>query len=164
MSKMNLMRVLKTGALVSALSLGAVAAQAQPPMGHGMPHHGGPGGHHAEHMLDLVDASDAQRAQIKQIMKSAADELKPQRESLRQLHQQGRKLLAAPSIDAAAVEAVRQQAQALHEQVSKRMSQALIASANVLTPEQRVKLAERMAKREARRAEHGKDHGPRRGQ
>jgi Spy/CpxP family protein refolding chaperone len=156
-------RVLAAATLLAGLSLGAV--QAMPGGGMG-PHHGGPGfggGPRAEHMLDLVDASEAQRSQIHQIMKSAAEELKPQHESLRQLQQQSRKLLAAPSVDAAAVEANRQQAQVLHEQLSKRMSQALVAAANVLTPEQRAKLAERMAQREARMAERAKEHQQRHG-
>ncbi|QPF74394.1 Spy/CpxP family protein refolding chaperone [Roseateles sp. DAIF2] len=158
MSTMKLMhQVAKAAALAAALGFGA--AQALPG---GMHRAGGPG-HHAEQMLDLVDASDAQRSQIRQIMKSAAEELKPQRQSLHELHKQGRSLLAAPSVDAAAVESVRQQSQALHEQVSKRMSQALVAAANVLTPEQRAKLAERMAKREARMAERMKEHRQPRG-
>lgn len=161
MSKLNLMASCKAAALAALLALGGVAALAQP-MGH---HHrpGGPGmmmgGPGYEHLLESVDASEAQRSQIRQIMKSAMDELKPQRDSMRKLHEQGQALLSAPTVDANAVEALRQQAQAVHEVVSKRMSQALVAAANVLTPEQRAKLAERMAKRRARMAEHQKEHG-----
>ena len=153
MSKFNSKSLLTLSALAAVLSLGALSAQAK--VGG---HHGGHGmmggGHRVEHMLEQVDASDAQRSEVKQIMRSAAADLKPQREALRKLHAQGQSLLTAPSIDAAAVEAQRQQAQALHDQISKRMSQALVAAANVLTPEQRGKLAERMAKRQARMAEH----------
>lgn len=158
MSKLNVMATCKTAALAALLALGAATAQAQP-MGR---HHGAPGmmaGPGFEHMLELVDASDTQRSQIKQIMKSAMDDLKSQRESMRKLHEQGQALLTAPTVDANAVESLRQQSQAVHEVVSKRMSQALVAAANVLTPEQRAKLAERMAKRKARMAERVKDHG-----
>lgn len=161
MSKLNVMASCKGAALAALLALGAVAALAQP-MGHHRP--GGPGmmgGPGYEHMLELVDASDAQRAQIKQIMKAAMDELKPQRETLRRLHEQGQALLTAPTVDASAVETLRQQTQAAQEVVSKRMSQALVAAANVLTPEQRAKLADRMAKRRARMAEHLKEHAGR---
>ena len=69
------------------------------------------------------------------------------------LRQQALTLFAAPTIDAAAIEALRVQMQAQHEQVSKRMSQAMVDSARVLTPEQRAKFAERMKKRQARMAE-----------
>lgn len=41
---------------------------------------------------------------------------------------------------------------ALHETASKRMSQASIDAARVLTPEQRAKIAEIMKKRQARMA------------
>lgn len=168
MSKLNpIKQVLQAAALTALLSLGV--AQAMP--GHHAHGAGGPGwggGRHAEHMLELVDASEAQRSQIHEIMKKAGEDLKPQRQALRELHRSGRALLAAPSIDAAALEAQRRQGLALHEQISKRMSEALIAAANVLTPEQRAKLGERMAKREARQAErmkqHGAHHGGHRGQ
>jgi periplasmic protein CpxP/Spy len=152
MSKLNTLSLMKTSALAALLCLGALSAQARPG-----PHMGGSGmagGPPIEHLLESVDASDAQRSQIKQIMKSAREDLKPQHEALQRLRNEGQALLAAPSIDAAAVESLRQQAQIQHEAVSKRMSQALVAAANVLTPEQRAKLAERMAKRKARMAEH----------
>jgi len=166
MSKLNpIKQVLRAAALTALLGLGA--AQAMPGHhGHGPGGHGMQGGRHGERLLDLADASEAQRGQIRQIMKTAAEELRPQREALRQLHQSGRSLLAAPSIDAAAVEAQRQQGLALHEQISKRMSEAMVAAAHVLTPEQRAKIADRMAKREARKAERMKQRpaaGERRG-
>lgn len=159
MSKLNLTRVLKAGAIASVFALSGLAAQAQGPGG---PHGRGPGGPgmlggHVEQMLDAVDASDAQRAQVKQIMQAARTDLKGQMESGRKLHEQGLTLLSAPVIDAAAIEQLRQQGQAQHEIASKRMSQALIDAARVLTPEQRAKFAEKMKKREARRAEHAKD-------
>ena len=118
-------------------------------------------GRSMEHMLDGVDASDAQRAQVKQIVQAAMNDLKPQRESGRKLHLQMMDLLSAPSIDAGAVEHVRQQVQAQQDASSKRMSQAMVDAARVLTPEQRAKLAERMKKMQARMAEHrgGKSGG-----
>ncbi|MCU7369823.1 Spy/CpxP family protein refolding chaperone [Paucibacter sp. O1-1] len=151
MSKFNPKSLLTLSALAAVLSLGALSAQAG---GHHDRHGMMGGGPRVERMLELVDASEAQRSEVKQIMRSAAADLKPQHEALRKLRAQGQALLTAPSIDAAAVESQRQQAQALHDQISKRMSQALVAAANVLTPEQRGKLAERMAKRQARMAEH----------
>jgi periplasmic protein CpxP/Spy len=107
-----------------------------------------------EHMLKSVNATDAQKTQIRAIAAAAAKDLQPQREQGRKLHEQGAKLLAAPTIDAAAVESVRQQGQALREQGSRRITQSLIDIANVLTPEQRVQLADLHAKRMAKMRDH----------
>jgi Spy/CpxP family protein refolding chaperone len=154
-SKLNLIQVLKTGAIASALAFSGLAAQAQGHPGHdGFRGHEGAGMMIGEHMLDAADATDAQRAQIKTIMEAARADLKNQREAGRKLHEQALALFAAPNIDAAAIEALRVQGQQLKEQASKRMSQAMIEAARVLTPEQRAKLAEKMKKRQARMAEH----------
>jgi protein CpxP len=164
MSKLNVMSVLKTGAIASVLALSGLAAQAAMPDHPGGPHGGPRGGHGGPdmmmlsgHALDMVDATDAQRAQIKTIMQSAFADLKGQRDAGRKLHEQAAALFAATNIDAAAIEALRVQGQQLREQASKRMSQAMIEAARVLTPEQRTKLAEKMKARQARMAEHMKD-------
>ena len=158
--------------LASLLSLSAAYAMAQGPMGGpggpgGPGEHGGRGGSemmmgggHMAHMLDEAGASEAQRAQIKQIMGAAQADLKAQRDAGRKLHEQGMALFTAPVIDAAAIEAHRQQMLAQHDQMSKRISQAMVEAAKVLTPEQRAKLAEKMKKMHAQRADHGKGRGP----
>ena len=155
MSKLNLMKLLKTGAVLSVLALSGLTAMAQ---GHGGMRggQGGPEmmmGGRIEHLLEAVDATDAQRAQIKQIMQAARTDMKAQHQAGNKMRQQGLALFAAPNIDAAAVEALRVQMQAQHEAVSKRMSQTMVEVARVLTPEQRAKFAERMKKRQARMAE-----------
>lgn len=153
-------RSIKTLGLATVLSLAALGAQAQPHGPHGRgpggPGPGGPGmfaGPFSGHVLEGVDATDAQRDQIRKIMEQARNDLKGQRETLHKLHQQGQALFAAPTIDAAAIETLRQQTAAQHDIASKRMSQALVEAARVLTPEQRAKIAERQKKREARMAE-----------
>jgi protein CpxP len=112
---------------------------------------GGPGmmmgGRGVDHMLDGLNASDAQRAQIKQIMQAAAADLKAQRESGRALRERSMQIFAAPNVDAAAAESVRQQMLQQHDQASKRMLQAMLDASKVLTPEQRTKLGERMKQR-----------------
>lgn len=153
------MSKLKNAAL--ALLMAGSLAQAQGHGSHGGMMMGGPGmmGGHAEHMLDAVDASDAQRAQIKQIMDAARADLKATHDSARALRTQSLALFAAANVDAVSIEALRQQQQALHETISKRMSQAFIDAARLLTPEQRAKLAERMKKQQARMAERMKARG-----
>lgn len=100
-----------------------------------------------DRMLKGVDATEAQRAQIRQIAQAAARDVRSQAEAGRALHEKARALFTAPTVDEAAVESLRQQMAAHHDAVSKRMSQAMVEAAKVLTPEQRQKLAERFEKR-----------------
>jgi len=153
-------RLMAVGVLAAAAVM-APFAQAQmhrPDMGGG--HHGGPGmmmfggsperiGRAVDHMLDGLNATDAQRTQIKQIATTAAADLKAQRASARDLHEKSMQLFAAPTVDAAAAEALRQQMLAQHDQASKRVLQAMLDASKVLTPEQRAKLGERMKQRRA---------------
>jgi Spy/CpxP family protein refolding chaperone len=106
-------------------------------------------GRRIDHMLDGLNASDAQRAQIKQIAEAAANDLRGQREQRRALRERSAEIFAAPNVDAAAAEQVRQQMLALHDAQSRRMTAAMIEAARVLTPEQRAKLGERMKARSA---------------
>jgi Spy/CpxP family protein refolding chaperone len=101
-------------------------------------------------MLDSVSATDAQRAQIRQIMEAARTDLKPSHESAKQLHQQTEALFAQAAVDANAAESLRQQGLVLHDQMSRRMTQAMLDVARVLTPEQRARIGERMRDRQAR--------------
>jgi len=121
-------------------------------MGGGMMFRGSPEhmGRMIDHMLDGLNASDAQRSQIKQIAASAAADLKTQGEAGRALRQRAMQAFTAPTVDAAAVEQVRQQMLQQHDQMSRRMTQAMLDVARVLTPEQRTRLGERMRDRQAR--------------
>ncbi len=105
-------------------------------------------GRHAERLLDSVGASAEQKAQIRQIGAAARADVKAQREAAGPLREQARTLMTQPNIDANAVEAVRQQMLAQHDQTSRRMTQALVDVARVLTPDQRQALADRMAQRQ----------------
>lgn len=148
-------------ALLAALS-GALLtpAQAQPAgaagrpggMGADGPHHAmahrmGPGRAGApmlsERLLDSLGASADQKARIKDIMGRARDDSRSQRQADKALHEQMMALMAAPQVDAAAAEGLRQQLQARHDSASKRHLQAMLDASAVLTPEQRQKLAER---------------------
>ncbi|MEO8122609.1 MAG: Spy/CpxP family protein refolding chaperone [Burkholderiales bacterium] len=127
--------------------------------GAGMMSGGGPGmmggsARMTDRMLDGLDATDAQRTQIRQITQAAAAEMKTQFEAGRALREQGLAIFSAPTIDAAAAESLRQQMLAQHDQMSKRMTETMVAVANVLTPEQRAKFAERMKTRSDERRDH----------
>ncbi len=107
-------------------------------------------GRMVDHMLDGLGASDAQRSQIKQIAGAAAADLKAQAEAGRALRQRAMQAFTAPDIDAAAVEQLRQQMVQQQDQISRRITQAMLDAARVLTPEQRARLGERIRDRQAR--------------
>jgi len=94
-----------------------------------------------------IDATAEQKSRITAIMKGAANDLASLRGQGRELRRKSMQLLAAATIDRAQLEALRVQQMQLHETVSRRMLQALTHSAEVLTPEQRAKLAERRLRR-----------------
>ena len=155
-------RVVLLSMLVAVSATVAMSAWAQP-MGQGHGHGGGMvfGGspervaRGVDHLLDGLNATDAQRTQIKQIAQAAATDLAAQRQSTRALRDKGRDIFAAPVVDAAAAESVRQQLVVKHDESSRRTLQALLDVSRVLTPEQRAKMAERMKQRSDRRQERG---------
>ena len=156
-------------ALAGAFATGVQAAPGGPGgpgmMGPGMMGHGpmgGPGGHGGHggygygggmfegmmtRLLDRVNATPQQRTQIQQIMQTQANEMRAQREAGRALRQEAMTLFAQPTVDAAAVEALRQKQLALHDEASKRMTTAMLEISRVLTPEQRKQMADYMTQR-----------------
>ena len=141
------------GLTTAAHAQGAMhgASHASAMHGHGDMHarharmHGGDGPgmemRMAERMLDRVQATPEQRAQVRKIMEAARSDLLASREAGRAQREKVAELLARPEIDAAAVEAARQQLMVQHDASSKRMTQALVDAGRVLTPEQREKLS-----------------------
>ena len=126
---------------------------------------GGPGmpmmgGRHGERVLDSVGATAEQKTQLRQIRDGAHADLKPLREAARTLHQQMRALFTQPTVDARAVEALRQQLQANREQASKRMTQAMLDASRVLSPEQRKQMAEQMNQRSEMMQRHQRERQP----
>ncbi len=119
---------------------------AQGPMG-GPGGHGGMFGGMVTRWLDRVNATPEQRTQIEQIMQANAGEMRAQREAGRALREQAMALFAQPTVDANAVEALRQKQLAMHDAASKRMSTAMLEISRVLTPEQRKQMAEYMSQR-----------------
>lgn len=131
------------------------------PMGFG-PH--GPGGWHGmgdadpavaakridamvAYMLAEVDATPEQREKIATVLKGAANDLQASRKQHMQARRQSMALLAAPTIDRAQLEKLRVEQIQLADSTSRRMLQAMMDSAEVLTPDQRAKLAVRWQRR-----------------
>jgi Spy/CpxP family protein refolding chaperone len=98
-------------------------------------------------MLDAAGVTPQQRAQVTEIMTAARTEMQAQRQANRALREQVAQLLAAPQLDASAIEAARQRMLEQHNAMSKRMTKALVDAAAVLTPEQRQKAAAHVSAR-----------------
>ena len=94
-----------------------------------------------------VDATVEQRDRIATIMKAAANDLQASRKLHMQARRQSMQLLTASTIDRAQLEKLRVEQMQLGDSTSRRLLQAMIDSAEVLTPEQRAKVAERWQKR-----------------
>ena len=149
----------RAAAAVLAVAGGLLQPAAAMPPGGPAAHHGamaatgGVGGlvmahpRQLERLFDGIGATAEQRAQIRQIADAARAELRAQREAGAPLHDQAQTLFAQPTVDEAAVEALRRQMLARHDEASKRWMQALLDMSRVLTPEQRQALAERLAQR-----------------
>jgi len=103
-----------------------------------------------KHLYVEIDATEAQKQQLAPIVRQAAQELLPLRDTIRAARRQAIELLTADSIDRAAIERLRSEQLQLAEQGSKRLVQAIADAAEVLTPEQRQRLAERMQHRRRR--------------
>ncbi len=154
-----------TIALVAGLT-GAVAQRAV-----GQPHWHGPGfmgGHFdparvedgadrmVRHLAIEVDATADQQEKLRAIVKGAVKDLLPLHEKAQSARQRGRVLLTQPSVDRAAIESLRVEQVGLADTASKRLAQAVGDAAEVLTPEQRRKIDERMTEwREHRGFWHG---------
>ena len=151
---------------VAAAGVCTSIAQAQPstgPRGGEARHHmhGGAGapfhGRMLERALDSVNASAEQRTRIREIMQAAAADVRQQREASRGLREQAMALFAQPTVDARAVESVRQQMVQQHDQSSRRWTQAMLDASAVLTPDQRKQLAERIKQRRELQQRHSQE-------
>ncbi len=134
--------------LAALIAIGAGAAIAQG-IGKGS---GGFGGHmgmrFAEHrferIMDEIDATDEQQDKIWAIVDRTRAEMRPMGREFRGMREEVATLLSAPTIDKAAVEALRVKRIAEVDEASKKAVAAIVEAAEVLTPEQRAKLAAEM--------------------
>jgi len=161
--KRSFLRRAGLATLVAALATGfGAGAWAQGGPGYGMHGHAGRGfmggpldpaqmdlrvERMAKHMAVEVDATPEQTAKLAEIAKSAAKELRPMRQKVQEARRRGMELLAAPTVDRAAIEKLRSEQIAAADAASRRLSQALADAAEVLTPEQRKRLAEHLQHR-----------------
>ena len=98
-----------------------------------------------KHMAIELDATTDQQVKVANIVKAAVSDLRPLHEKAHATRAQVVTLLTASTIDRSAIERLRAEKIGLAETASKRIAQALADAADVLSPEQRRKLADWMA-------------------
>jgi periplasmic protein CpxP/Spy len=103
-----------------------------------------------KHLYVEIDATEAQQQQLAPVVKAAVRDLLPVRRQIHDARGQAVALLSQPGVDRGALEALRAEQIRLVEQASRRLTGALADVADILTPEQRRTLAERLARRHGR--------------
>ena len=152
--------ILVAGALVcgAAIGAGGLAFAAM------MPEHAGMRDsarlalvqHFTLEALDSAGATATQEAKIHDIIAATFADITQDGDQHEALRKQALDLLRAPSVDAAAIEKLRAGQIAKMDATSKKIASALVDATNQLTPEQRVKLADRFEDM----AQHGPWGGP----
>ena len=115
-----------------------------------------------KHFYVEIDATEAQKQQLAPMVKAAATDLLPLIGQMRDTRRQALELLAQPSVDRGALEALRADKLRLLEQASRRLTavladegsrrltRAIADVADVLTPAQRKQLAAHIGRRHGR--------------
>lgn len=132
--------------LAMALLTGVATAQARGP------HRGGD--FLGPMMRDMLDLTDAQQTEIKQIYKNGSTSMKSLWSQERDSHEAMMKLITSGSFDAAKAQAIASQESQVHAQLEVAHAQMAAQAYQVLTPEQKTKLNDFLAKREQRMQEH----------
>jgi periplasmic protein CpxP/Spy len=97
-------------------------------------------------ILHRIDATEEQRQQVQAIVQAAVQDLLPMRDQHRQYRQALREALTRPTINRDTLGEIRRAELQLAEAASSRLVEAIADGAEVLTPEQRARLAELAAR------------------
>lgn len=150
-----LVAVVSHATLASAQTAPASVPQAAAPDGPWMHR-----GHGIQRLLAEAGVTPAQREQLRALRKKAWEQSRPEVQQMHALMRQRMQLLAAPTIDRAALDALRDKQMALADQLSRQRTQMEYEMAQILTPEQRAKLYALMQQRmERMRRQHGMHPG-----
>jgi len=125
---------------------GLTASQLQAQGGGGAGRGDGPHGDRAERLIETLDLSNDQVAQIRTIREGDREEMQTLHDNLRTEREALHDLMAGTATDAE-LRAQHAEIQTLHREVADQRFENMLAIRNVLTPEQRTALAERMEQR-----------------
>jgi Spy/CpxP family protein refolding chaperone len=153
----------RTGWIVAAvIAAGLTGAAATSAFSHGMGF--GPGGWHGRfmggpldpkqiedradrmvrHLAIEIDATNEQQEKLRNVVKGAVKDILPMREKAQAARARARELLTQDKIDRAEIEKFRNEQATLADAFSKRVAQAIGDAAEILSPEQRRKIADRL--------------------
>ena len=96
------------------------------------------------HVAIEIDATSDQQDKLRALVKGAVKDLVPMRDRAQAARAKARELLTKQTIDRAEIERFRTEQVALADAFSKRVAQAIGDAAEILTPEQRRKLSDRL--------------------
>ncbi|MEI8152916.1 MAG: periplasmic heavy metal sensor [Hyphomicrobiales bacterium] len=96
------------------------------------------------HMAIELEATDSQQEKLRAVAKAAVKDLLPMREKAQEARLKARELLTQSTVDRAQIERFRTEQIALADTFTKRVTQAVTDAAEILTPEQRRKLNDRL--------------------
>jgi len=99
-----------------------------------------------KHMYVEIDATEAQKQTLDPLVKQAAADMRPLRAKVQDARRRGAELFSADTIDRGAIERLRVEQIGATDAASRRFTRAMADVAEVLTPEQRRKLAARMGR------------------
>jgi Spy/CpxP family protein refolding chaperone len=108
---------------------------------------------------DYLDLSDAQQTQIKQIIAKEKPALAPLFQQEMQSHEQMMQLIQSGSFDEAKATAIAAQGAQIHAQLEVQHARVASEAYQVLTAEQKTKLAQFITKREQRFEQHMQEQG-----
>jgi protein CpxP len=158
MKSKRMLAVLAFG--VALLLAGAAVAQHGP----GGPGHGsfgfGGGGHMLGFFSDYLDLTTAQQDQIKTIMEKEKPAVQPLMQQMGQYHSQLAQLAQSGTFDEAKVRAIATQQAQTQVELTVQHTRIMSEMVQVLTADQKTKLASLMAKHEKRMQEHMQHMGP----
>lgn len=100
-----------------------------------------------DRMMTEIEASDEQADRLRDIFEAARDDLMPAKADFHAFRDELASLISQPRIDRAAAERMRAERVEAIDEASRRMTEAFIEAAEVLTPEQRVALVEKFEER-----------------
>jgi protein CpxP len=136
---------------LAALGFGAAHRQHGARGHHAFGQHQGPGGPRGgDHLFRGLNLTDAQKAQVKAIHEKLREEAEALHEQMRGIHEQMRPLVEAAALDETAVRALLVREAAIATELKLIEARGQNAVFNVLTAEQKAKLAERRPRREGR--------------
>lgn len=109
-------------------------------------------------MSDVLDLTDAQQAQIKQIFQNGKSAVKPLWQQEHQSHEAMMQLITSGKFDQGTAQNIANQEAQVRAQLEVQHAQLAAQAYQVLTPEQKTKLAQVLAKRQQRMRERMQQH------